>query len=121
MDKETQLRTEAQKYKIIAALREAGESGLTNAQLSKIALRYNARIQELYVLGYGISTFSVSGGLTKYVLYSEPKTTHDKPDHALNILLNEIDKCGGNVDKEQLLGLLDTNNFTVRRKVGSYC
>jgi hypothetical protein len=120
LNKETQLRAENQKYKIIAALREAGASGLTNAQLSKIALRYNARIQEMYVLGFGISTVPMSGGLTRYVLNSEPKSIHSKPDHALNILIKEIDKCGGNVDKEQLLGLLEANNFTVRRKVGSF-
>lgn len=122
MKKETLERTESQRDKILATLRRAGESGVTNVELNKIALRYNARIQELYVRGYKIHSEELDGGITKYILVSEPIEPYRKPDKAVDILIEDIEsKYNGNISARELNEYLDTQGFTVRRKVGSYC
>ncbi|WP_339193901.1 hypothetical protein MKY95_19150 [Paenibacillus sp. FSL P4-0176] len=122
MKKETIERTETQRDKIIATLKRAGESGVTNVELNKIALRYNARIQELYVRGYKIHSEELDGGVTKYILISEPTEPFKKPDKAIDILIEDIEsKYNGNINARELNEYLDTQGFTVRRKIGSYC
>jgi len=122
MNKETRERTETQRDKIIATLRRAGDSGVTNVELNKIALRYSARIQELYVRGYKIHSEELDGGVTKYILISEPTEPFKKPDKAVDILIEDIEsKYNGNISARELNEYLDTQGFTVRRKVGSYC
>ncbi|WP_091014433.1 MULTISPECIES: hypothetical protein [Paenibacillus] len=122
MNKETKERTETQRDKIVATLRRAGESGVTNIELNKIALRYNARIQELYVRGYKIHSEELDGGVIKYILISEPTEPFKKPDKAVDILIKDIEsKYNGNISAHELNDYLDTQGFTVRRKVGSYC
>ncbi|PIH59092.1 hypothetical protein [Paenibacillus sp. LK1] len=122
MKKETQERTETQRDKIVSALKRAGDSGATNVELNKIALRYNARIQELYVRGYKIHSEELDGGVTKYILKSEPTEPFKKPDKAVDILIEDIEsKYNGNISARELNEYLDTQGFTVRRKIGSYC
>ncbi|PYY28260.1 hypothetical protein [Paenibacillus illinoisensis] len=122
MNKETKERTETQRDKIVTALRRAGDSGVTNVELNKIALRYNARIQELYVRGYKIHSEELDGGVTKYILISEPAEPFKKPDKAVDILIEDIEsKYNGNISARELNEYLDTKGFTVRRKIGSYC
>lgn len=122
MNKETRERTETQRDKIIATLKRAGDSGVTNVELNKIALRYNARIQELYVRGYKIHSEELDGGVTKYILLSEPTEPFKKPDKAVDILIEDIEsKYNGNISARELNEYLDTQGFTVRRRVGSYC
>ncbi|WP_063562968.1 hypothetical protein [Paenibacillus sp. O199] len=122
MNKETIERTETQRDKIIATLKRAGDSGVTNVELNKIALRYNARIQELYVRGYKIHSEELDGGVTKYILISEPTEPFKKPDKAVDILIEDIEsKYNGNISARELNDYLDAQGFTVRRKVGSYC
>lgn len=90
--------------------------------LAKIAKRYNARIQEMYVKGFGIKVEELGGGLTKYILVKEPETKMSKPDKALNVLIDGIkNKYNGNVTVEQLIDELNDNNFTVRRNIGTFC
>ncbi|WP_336761428.1 hypothetical protein [Paenibacillus sp. USHLN196] len=122
MKKETIERTETQRDKIIAALKRAGGSGVTNVELNKIALRYNARIQELYVRGYKIHSEELDGGVTKYILISEPTEPFKRPDKAVDILIEDIEcKYNGNISARELNEYLETQGFTVRRKIGSYC
>ncbi|WP_145413399.1 hypothetical protein [Paenibacillus xylanexedens] len=122
MNRETKERTETQRDKIVAALRRAGESGVTNVELNKIALRYNARIQELYVRGYKIHSEDLDGGVTKYILISEPTEPFKRPDKAVDILIGDIESnYNGNISARELNEYLDAQGFTVRRKVGSYC
>lgn len=122
MNKETRERTETQRDKIIATLKRAGDSGVTNVELNKIALRYNARIQELYVRGYKIHSEELDGGVTKYILISEPTEPFKKPDKAVDILIGDIEsKYNGNISARELNEYLDAQSFTVRRKIGSYC
>ncbi|WP_405169383.1 hypothetical protein [Paenibacillus sp. FSL H3-0286] len=90
--------------------------------LAKIAKRYNARIQELYVEGFEIKVEESAGGLTKYILVKEPETKKSKPDKALNVLIDGIkSKYNGSLTIEQLIDELNDNNFTVRRNIGSFC
>lgn len=90
--------------------------------LAKIAKRYNARIQEMYVKGFGIKVEELGGGLTKYILVKEPETKKSKPDKALNVLIHNINsKYNGNLSVDQLVDELNSSNFTVRRNVGSFC
>jgi hypothetical protein len=122
MDVETKVRTESQRLKILNLLRSAGNDGVTNVDLVKVALRYSARIQEMYVAGYEINVEELAGGLTKYVLVKEPETKKSKPDKALNVLVEGIkNKYNGNISVEQLIEELNNNNFTVRRNIGTFC
>ncbi|MCP1185006.1 hypothetical protein [Paenibacillus sp. 1781tsa1] len=122
MKKETVERTETQRDKIIATLKRAGDSGVTNVELNKIALRYSARIQELYVRGYKIHSEELDGGVTKYILISEPTEPFKKPVKAVVILIEDIEsKYDGNISARELNEYLDAHGFTVRRKIGSYC
>lgn len=122
MDTETKVRTESQRLKILNLLRSAGTNGVTNVDLVKVALRYSARIQEMYVAGYEINVEELAGGLTKYILVKEPETKKSKPDKALNVLIDGIkNKYNGNVSVEQLIEELNSNNFTVRRNIGTFC
>lgn len=122
MNRETKERTETQRDKIVAALRRAGESGVTNVELNKIALRYNARIQELYVRGFKMHSEDLDGGVTRYILVSEPTEPFKKPDKAVDILIEDIEsQYNGSIRARELSEYLDTQGFTVRRKIGSYC
>jgi hypothetical protein len=122
MDKETKVRTESQRLKILNLLRSAGNNGVTNVDLAEIAKRYNARIQEMYVEGYEIKVDELVGGLTKYTLEKEPEMKKSKPDKALNVLIDGIkNKYNGILSVEQLIEELDNNNFTVRRNIGTFC
>lgn len=122
MNKETKERTSSQRDRIIALLKQAGDKGVLNTQLSKVALRYNARIQELYVRGYKIESEDLECGLTKYILRSEPTEQFNKPEKAEALLINDIkNKYSDVITSEQLQEYLDTHGFTVRRKVGSFC
>jgi len=122
MDAETKVRTDSQRLKILNLLRSAGTSGVTIVDLAKIAKRYNARIQEMYVEGYEIKVEDLGGGLTKYTLVKEPETKKSKPEKALNVLIEGIkNKYNGNLSVEQLIEELNNNNFTVRRNIGTFC
>lgn len=122
MNQETIERTESQREKIVAALKQAGELGVTNVELNKIALRYNARIQELYVRGYKMHTEDLDGGVTKYILMSEPTAPYKKPRKAVDILIEDVnDKYDGNISARELKDYLDTQGFTVKRRIGAFC
>ncbi|MCR8641428.1 hypothetical protein NV379_02050 [Paenibacillus sp. N1-5-1-14] len=121
MDKETQERTTNQKGRILNLLRDAGKDGVMNTQLSKVALRYNARIQELYVQGYEIEIQHLEGGLSKYILLSEPEQISKKPEAALEIVVNQIKNTYDNkISSEDLEELLQRMNCNVRRNIGTF-
>jgi hypothetical protein len=60
-----------QSEKILALLEKAGDYGVTNVTLNRIAFRYGARLMELRKEGYLISTLYISPGLFRYVLHKE--------------------------------------------------
>lgn len=122
MNQETKERTASQKVKIISMLKEVGDRGVLNTQLSKVALRYNARIQELYVQGYKIDSIDLEGGLIKYILRSEPSGRVDKPEKAIDVLMNDIkSKYNDKLSSGELFDYLESQGFTVKRKIGSFC
>lgn len=119
MDIQTKQRTLTQRDKILNLLRGNKETGVTNTQLSEIAYRYNARMQELYQLGYIIETTYNENGLTTYKLIEEPIVERkDMPD-AIEVLAKEIQSSGNRITSEELIDLLSNLNLTVRRKMNT--
>jgi hypothetical protein len=121
MNQATKERILSQRDKILQLLRNSGSKGITNAELQKVASRFNARIQEMYVEGYKIETELFDNGITRYTLISEPKVKNRKPKAATDLLVSEIEsKYRGKITKDELLNLLDDMNLTVRRKINTY-
>lgn len=121
MDRATKQRTPSQRQRILTLLRESGESGTTNAELIKIAFKYGSRIQELYELGYEISTETYENGITTYKLISEPEFENKSNQAAIDILLQQVNSLyQGNVNANDLINLLDKLNFTVKRRINSH-
>lgn len=109
-----------QRQKIIDALKEAGSEGLTNAELSKISLRYGAHLGDLYRKGYKISKQNLDGGLYKYVLISEPADIKFF-ENANEEIFNEIrENFNDSITKDDLKNLLEEKHFHIIRKSGWY-
>jgi hypothetical protein len=108
-----------QKQKIINALKDAGEDGMTNAELSKISLRYGGHIGNLYREGYKIKKYNLDGGLYKYVFVSEPSTIKFFRNAQEEIIEDMGDIFGDSVSDE-LKNLLDTKHFHIVRRNGWY-
>ena len=100
-------------------LRDAGEDGVTNAEMSKVSLRYGGHINELYRKGYKIKKFNLDGGLFRYILISEPaniiyfKNANDET-------IEDIEKMFGNEVSDGLKNYLDEKHFHVVRKKDWY-
>lgn len=62
-----------QSEKILEVLEKAGDYGVTNVTLNRIAFRYAARLHELRREGYLVSTLYIAPGLFRYVLHKEAK------------------------------------------------
>jgi hypothetical protein len=117
---EAQERIPTQREKILNALIEAGNTGVTNTQLSNMCIRWNSRMGELYAQGYKIDTVLVADGVYRYILKEQPETLR-KPKNALSILLGEIqDKYDDIICAEDLRKILIENNFMISRKGGTY-
>ena len=72
------------KSKILAALIEAGTAGVTNAELSKIHLRYGVSIHLLGHEGHVITNTLIKGGLRRYVLRPETPGAESHPASSKN-------------------------------------
>lgn len=107
-----------QRQKIINALKEAGTDGMTNAELSKISLRYGGHLGDLYRKGYKILKTNLDGGLYKYVLLAEPADIKFFKN-AQEETFEAIDEKG-QVTSEELKELLDNKYFHIIRKSGWY-
>jgi hypothetical protein len=104
---------------ILNALRTAGESGVTNVELSKIALRYGGYLGTLYKQGYKVQTTHLGDGVFNYVLNYEPKVIVERQS-AMEVLLNAIDSFDGEVTKEELLSILQSKSIAVKYKANTY-
>lgn len=121
MDKSTRNRAINQRSKILDMLRAAGPLGITNVELSKVGLRFQSRLHELYIQGYVVNTVQLEGGLNKYVLISEPEVPKDEPPKAVDVLIDEINSnYRGFVSADELKLLLEEKHMSVQRKGGSY-
>ncbi|ALA07252.1 hypothetical protein SECTIM467_128 [Brevibacillus phage SecTim467] len=111
----------SQRQRVLTALRQAGEKGITNVELQEISLRWQARLQELYMQGYKVALENLGDGVYNYVLVHEPETIAPRPVRAQTILTREIEgKFGGTVTTAQLLHILASNGLQVGRKAGSF-
>jgi hypothetical protein len=108
-----------QKQKIINALRLAGAEGVTNAELSKISLRYGGHLGNLYRQGYKILKYNLDGGLYKYVLIAEPADYKHFKNAQQEILEAMAEKHTEAIAKD-LEQMLDEKYFHIIRKSGWY-
>ena len=113
----TNVREVKKKEQIVNALKIAGRNGVTNAEMSNIALRYGGYLGELYKDGYKISKEHLGNGLYKYVLLSEPDEAPVR-EKAIDVLAKEFEKLG--VSKEAFHNLLENSNVSVRYKANTY-
>lgn len=65
-------RSDNAKARVLAALVEAGERGVTNDALNGICFRYGARIKELRDDGHCIDKAHVAGGVYRYTYGGGP-------------------------------------------------
>jgi hypothetical protein len=105
--------------KILDSLRKAGSHGLTNVQLSKIAVRYGGSLGELYKRGYIINKEHVGDGVYNYTLVEEPEEETLTHKTALELLVDGVNKIGL-VDSKELVWLLDELGINVKRKANTY-
>lgn len=57
-----------QRVKILSALKRHPVSGMTNVELSRIALRFGARLMEIRRKGFKVKTECLARGLYRYTL-----------------------------------------------------
>lgn len=108
-----------QRQKIINALKEAGSEGMTNAELSKISLRYGGHLGDLYRKGYKITKQNLDGGLYKYVLIAEPADIKYFKN-ATEETIDELEKIHGEEIANDLRFILEDKYFHIIRKNGWY-
>ena len=115
---EAKPRIPSQRERIVKLLKERGELGATNAELSRIALCYQTRIFELVEQGYEIKLENYLGqGLIKYTLVKEPDVPTPPRKPIRDILVEEINEnYGGLMDVSSLYELLEKCNAMVSRK-----
>lgn len=108
-----------QRQKILNALKEAGSEGITNAELSRISLRYGGHLGDMYRKGYKIQKHNLDGGLYKYVLISEPADyKHFK--NAQHEIIEAMAEKHNETVAEDLKEMLDKKYFHIIRKSGWY-
>lgn len=107
------------KEQVLNALRNAGKNGITNVELSAIALCYGGYLGELYEQGYKIDRVSIGEkGVHKYILISEPSTIVIR-DKAIDKLMLEVSKQES-ISVEGLKKILKDNNIEVKYKANTY-
>lgn len=111
-------RIPTQRDRIISALRDAGEEGLTNAELSRISLQYNSRLSELYKEGYIISCEHLNNGLYKYVLKAVPGGVVVYPTAEEETFFEIETRFEGFISSENLYELLQEKGYQIVRKPG---
>jgi helix-turn-helix protein len=75
-------RAPAQRERILAALREAGITGVLNTELYKICLRPSARVYELRRMGFEIAGQCEGDGIFRFTLKLEPHSPKPLPKFA---------------------------------------
>lgn len=103
---------------ILFVLRNSGRRGVTNVELSKIALRYGGYLGSLYEQGYKINKEHLGNGVFNYVLVSEPKGKVIEKPKALDLLIDTI----GNkfISGEDLVSMFEEIGLSVKYKAGTH-
>ena len=109
----------SKRLEILNALRSVGKKGITNHELSKIALRYGGYLGNLYELGYVIDEEKLIDGIHRYTLISEPEEELKNKPKAIDILKDKIDEKGL-ISSAQLEELLDKAGLSIRYKAGTH-
>lgn len=110
-------RVEKQRPRIIAALKSAGEDGITNVDLNKICFRYSSHIGTLRMKGYIIDVEHLGEGVIKYTLKYAPPEDQPKPEKAIEIFFDAVGEA--KVDKYDLLEIIKAHGLNIVRKSGS--
>lgn len=112
-------RQENKKEQLLNALRVRGiiGAGMTNAELSVIALRYGGYIGTLRKEGYEIETESLGDGEFLYTLISEPAEPVVRRK-AIDVLSEEAQKYG--INSDVLKSILEATGITVRFNANTY-
>lgn len=114
---EAKPRIPSQRERIVELLKERGELGATNDELSRIALCYQTRIFELVEQGYEIKLENLGQGLVKYMLLKIPDSPDAPRKPIRDIIVEEINEnYGGLVDVSSLYELLEKCNAMISRK-----
>lgn len=115
-------RAESHRAIILNKLREAGDRGVTNAELKEITFRFGQAIHTLYMQGYAINVVELSNGICRYTLVREPEEELAiSREKAVDILATEIDsKYKDGVNGETLIEVIKSLGFDVKRKKGFY-
>lgn len=117
---EARKRIPTQLEKIVNFLKDVGEDGATNKELSQICLQYDARVSDLRRKGFEIDVQSFGKGLYKYFLIKTP-SQEQFFQNANDITFETIEKhYGGLISTFDLKMLLDRNGFHIIRKHGWY-
>lgn len=116
---EDRKRLKTQREKILQALKEAGEEGMTNLDLSRISLRYGGHLGDLYRKGYKIEKIKLDGGLFRYFFISEPskETIHNK---AIDDFVESVLKKGGSIKAYEVKPLMNELGFQMNRQSNWY-
>ncbi|HEY2494117.1 MAG TPA: hypothetical protein VGI33_14585 [Paenibacillus sp.] len=111
----------SQRVQVLNKLRAAGERGITNIELYEVCQRWQARLSELYALGYKVSLQNLGDGVYNYVLAHQPDALAPKPMKAKTIVTRSIEvQFDGKVTTAQLLHILASNGLEIKRKTGYY-
>ncbi|MFC9727546.1 hypothetical protein [Bacillus cereus] len=113
-------KTELKRDQILTRLRNRGEVGATNAELSHISLRYGAHLGTLYQLGYKIEKESLGEGLYLYTLQEEPEEGFTKKQKALDALKKHLLGLGYPILTHNLDSILDDVGIAVKYKPNTY-
>jgi hypothetical protein len=113
-------RIPSQLERIVKALREAGLEGVTNIELVKLSLKYDARISDLRRKGFVIDVEPLGKGIYKYILVKMPSDIKFFRN-ATEETLEAIDQYhGGYISRDDFELLLDLKGFQISRKHGWY-
>lgn len=118
MDSREKKRLETKRGQILNLLRSRGSEGITNVELSDVALRYGGHLGKLYELGYKIKKEPLGDGIFRYTLLSEPERERHERKPAIDILLDGVEKLG--VSKSEFENLLNELGIAVRFKPYTY-
>lgn len=103
----------------ILSLLKSNPNGVTNVELSEIALRYGGHLGKLYKKGYKIKTIPLGNGIHKYKLVSCPDEDFVEKPKAIDLLLKEIDMHDF-VNVSEFKDILDKLNISVKYKANTY-
>jgi len=103
------------KNEILSALRQAGAKGVTNVELSAIALRYGGYLGNLYQDGHEIKTEHEENNIYRYYLINENKEAPVERPSAHDKLLSLVDDKMI-VTAKTLEKLLNDNGIVLRYK-----